>query len=65
MALDDEQLVMLSARMSIKINKKLLLKFFKKHRILKTGIYVKETFQLYMCTNFQVDILKNGQLMAF
>ena len=30
----------------------------------KTGISVKEPCQVFMCTKFQVDILKNDQLMA-
>ena len=31
----------------------------------KTGIYVKEPYQVYLCKKNQVDILKNDQLMAF
>ena len=31
----------------------------------KNGINVKEPYQVYMCTQFQVDILKNNQLWHF
>ena len=43
---------------------------FKKNRrkishFQKTGLYVRETYQVYMCTEFEVNILKNDQLIAF
>ena len=31
----------------------------------KNGKHVREPYQVYMCTQFQVSILKNDQLMAF
>ena len=31
----------------------------------KTDISVKETCQVYMCTKFHVDILKNDRVLAF
>ena len=36
-----------------------------KFRIFKNGMHMKELYQVYICTKFQVDILKNDQLMAF
>ena len=43
------------------INKKL----FKKTNFQKTGMYVKELCKVYMCTKFQVDVLKNDQVLVF
>ena len=31
----------------------------------KKEIYVKEPYQVYRCTKFQVDILENGRVLAF
>ena len=31
----------------------------------KNGIYVKEPCQVYTCTKFQVDILKNARVLVF
>ena len=31
----------------------------------KNGIYVKDPCQVYTCTKFQVDILKNARVLAF
>ena len=31
----------------------------------KNGIYLKEPYQVCMCTKLQVNVLKNDQLMAF
>ena len=34
-------------------------------RIIKKVQYVKEPFQVYMCTKYQVDILKNDRVLVF
>ena len=31
----------------------------------RTGVHVKEHCQVYMCTKFHVDILKNGRVLVF